>query len=132
MATAVQPGTWENGFRQPATGPRWIWKSGDQDSADQDPDEYVTPPSKELVSSGTHNSLGVNVIRTWPTLYDGTNNPHMPPAWWQPSEEVDVLIVGGNYLFMDRSRVHGRTLLADWILFTLSRAERFGDRHQLG
>ncbi|KAK4236296.1 FAD binding domain-containing protein [Achaetomium macrosporum] len=96
MATALRPRTWENGFRQPATEPQWVSKSGDQDSADQDPNEYVTPPSKELVSSGTHNSLGVNVIRTWPTLYDGTSNPHMQAASWQPPEEVDVLIVGAG------------------------------------
>lgn len=63
---------------------------------DNDPEAYISPPSKELVTSQAHNELGINIIRTWPTLYDGTNNPHGLPTWWKPSRDVDVLIVGGK------------------------------------
>ncbi|KAK0615276.1 FAD binding domain-containing protein [Bombardia bombarda] len=101
MATSIPPSTWENGFRQPATKTEapWLWKSddGEQSEADDDdPDAFLAPPSKELVTSSAHNSRGINVIRTWPTLFDGTNNPHGTPSWWKPVEEVDVLIVGAG------------------------------------
>jgi len=96
MATALPPSTWQNGFKQPAPASDKLPWAGKSDDDDGDPDAYVSPPSKELVTSSVHNSLGINVIRSWPTLYDGTNNPHGTPSWWQPSDEVDVLIVGGK------------------------------------
>ncbi|KAI8630831.1 FAD binding domain-containing protein [Xylariaceae sp. FL1651] len=89
MAKAVPPSTFENGFRQPSEGTPWKWE-------DDDPEGHVNLPSKELVSSTIHNDLGINVIRTWPTMYDGTNNPHGIPSWWKPSEKVDVLICGAG------------------------------------
>ncbi|KAG7108051.1 hypothetical protein HYQ44_012766 [Verticillium longisporum] len=73
MATKSPAYTWENGFRA-----------------------YVTPPSVDLTTSLTHNQLGINVVRHWPTLYDGTNSPHGVPSWWAPKEEVDVLICGAG------------------------------------
>ncbi|KAI6092181.1 FAD binding domain-containing protein [Hypoxylon rubiginosum] len=94
MAFAIRPSTFENGFKQPATGEPWVWNDG-EDEAD-DPNSYVTPPSKEIVTSDAHNNLGVNVIRSWPTLYDGTNSPHGIPSWWKPAEKVDVLISGAG------------------------------------
>lgn len=96
MAFAIRPSTFENGFKQPATGEPWVWNDG-EDEAD-DPNSYVTPPSKEIVTSDAHNNLGVNVIRSWPTLYDGTNSPHGIPSWWKPAEKVDVLISGGKHV----------------------------------
>ncbi|KAI0872293.1 FAD binding domain-containing protein [Hypoxylon argillaceum] len=54
------------------------------------------PPSKEIVTSDVHNGLGINVIRTWPSIYNGSNNPHGVPSWWAPLEQVDVLIVGAG------------------------------------
>lgn len=92
MAKSVQPFTWERGFQEPSTGAPWQY----QPSSDDEDDCYVTPPSKEMVTSERHNQLGINVLRTWPTLYDGTNNPHGIPEWWKPSNEVDVLICGGK------------------------------------
>lgn len=56
---------------------------------------YVTPPFSEPLSSTVHNSLGLNVARNWPTLYNGTQSPHGIPDWWKPSGKVDVLICGG-------------------------------------
>ncbi|KAI1146765.1 FAD binding domain-containing protein [Nemania diffusa] len=91
MAKAVPPSTWQNGFRQPCEGTQWEWKDSDDEK-----DGYVTAPSKEVVTSTVHNNLGISVIRTWPTLYDGTNNPHGIPSWWTPREKVDVLIVGAG------------------------------------
>ncbi|KAJ2985296.1 hypothetical protein NUW58_g4738 [Xylaria curta] len=96
MAFAVPPSTWENGFRQPATGRPWVFHYTREDGTDDDPNVYVTPPSKEIVASDAHNDFGINVIRTWPTLYDGTNSPHGVPAWWKPAEQVDVLISGAG------------------------------------
>ncbi|KAI1261350.1 FAD binding domain-containing protein [Xylariaceae sp. FL1019] len=93
MAFAVPPSTWENGFKQPATGQPWVF---DQDSLEDDSNAYITPPSKEIITSKVHNDLGINVIRTWPTIYDGTNNPHGLPGWWKPQEKVDVLISGAG------------------------------------
>ncbi|XXH03673.1 hypothetical protein Hte_010078 [Hypoxylon texense] len=94
MAFAIRPSTFENGFKQPATGEPWVWNNGEDEAGD--PNSYVTPPSKEIVTSDAHNNLGVNVIRTWPTLYDGTNSPHGIPSWWKPAEKVDVLISGAG------------------------------------
>ncbi|TRX93220.1 hypothetical protein FHL15_005799 [Xylaria flabelliformis] len=96
MAFAKPPATWENGFKQPATGRSWVPDHAQEDGNDDDPHVYVTPPSKEIVTSDVHNDLGINVIRTWPSIYDGTNNPHGVPTWWAPSEQVDVLIVGAG------------------------------------
>ncbi|KAI0196796.1 FAD binding domain-containing protein [Xylaria flabelliformis] len=96
MAFAKPPATWENGFKQPATGRSWVPDHAQEDGNDDDPHVYVMPPSKEVVTSDVHNDLGINVIRTWPSIYDGTNSPHGVPTWWAPSEQVDVLIVGAG------------------------------------
>ncbi|KAJ3580048.1 hypothetical protein NPX13_g521 [Xylaria arbuscula] len=98
MAFAIPPSTWENGFKQPAKGRPWVFDYTQEDGVENDPDAYITPPSKEVVTSDAHNDIGVNVIRTWPSIYDGTNSPHGVPAWWEPSDKVDVLISGGNGL----------------------------------
>lgn len=90
MATKRPDYTWENGFQQPANF------KGNATAQEEDPDAYVAPPSTELVTSTAHNDLGINIIRSWPTLYDGTNSPHGIPSWWKPKEEVDVLICGGE------------------------------------
>ncbi|KAI1132515.1 FAD binding domain-containing protein [Nemania abortiva] len=97
MAFAIPPSTFENGFKQPSTGRPWEFDHTQEGGFDDDDSlVYATPPSKEIVTSDMHNDLGVNVIRTWPTIYDGTNNPHGVPSWWAPSEQVDVLIVGAG------------------------------------
>ena len=86
MAKSVSSFTWQRGFREPSSIPHWEVEN----------DETGTqPPSKEVVTSSRHNELGINVLRTWPTLYDGTNNPHGVPEWWKPKQDVDVLICGG-------------------------------------
>lgn len=92
MAKSISPFTWERGFREPSSGMPWQWEP----ASDAENDAYITPPSKELLTSTAHNSLGINVLRTWPTIFDGTNNPHGMPQWWNPESEVDVLIVGGE------------------------------------
>jgi len=92
MAKSISPFTWERGFKEPSSGMPWQWEP----ASDAENDAYITPPSKELPTSTAHNSLGINVLRTWPTIFDGTNNPHGIPPWWSPKSEVDVLIVGGE------------------------------------
>lgn len=89
MAHSVLPCHFRNGFRQPATEPHWTVRD------EADGVTYEPPPSTEIVTSSGHNDLGINVLRTWPTLYDGTASPHGIPEWWNPPSKVDVLIVGG-------------------------------------
>jgi phenol 2-monooxygenase (NADPH) len=91
MAKSVMPSKWTNGFRELGEGTPWAKKT----ECDEEP-HYVTPPSAELLTSPVHNSLGLNVMRTWPTIYDGTNSPHGLPLWWKPEKEVDVLIAGAG------------------------------------
>ena len=95
MAHSVNPFTWKNGFRQPGKGTPWA-KERPTDN-DKEPAHYVPPPSTEILTSAVHNDLGLNVLRTWPTIYDGISSPHGRPEWWKKSREVDVLICGGSY-----------------------------------
>lgn len=95
MAKSLAPTTWQNGFAQPVKWARWCEENyNNTESGTQS--HYNYPPSEEPLSSTVHNALGLNVLRTWPTLYNGTETPHDIPDWWQPSKEVDVLICGGN------------------------------------
>jgi hypothetical protein len=94
MAKSVEPFTWEKGFQEPSTGTPWVYECASDD--DDDDDGYTVAPSVEVVTSEAHNELGINVLRTWPTIYDGTNNPHGVPEWWSPASEVDVVICGGT------------------------------------
>ncbi|KAK5631480.1 hypothetical protein RRF57_007194 [Xylaria bambusicola] len=79
-----------------ATGQPWVFDHTGEDGIENDLNAYVTPPSKELVTSDAHNDIGINVIRTWPSIYDGTNSPHGVPVWWNPAGKVDVLISGAG------------------------------------
>lgn len=97
MAKSIQPSTWERGFQQPASGTPWAVESDEEKGEElEDTDKYICAPSREVVTSSAHNDFGINVMRTWPTLHDGTNNPHGLPPWWNPASEVDVLICGGE------------------------------------
>lgn len=120
MAFAIPPSTWENGFKQPTTGRPWVWDHTEDEGID-DPNSYVTPPSKEIVTSEVHNDLGVNVIRTWPTLYDGTNSPHGAPSWWKPAEKVDVLISGGKHASRLTMVCSTLMIICSWTKWTCSR-----------
>lgn len=93
MARSLQPFTWQNGFQESLPYAPWEIeaKSGQRQES-----SYDLPPSKEQLTSNVHNSFGLNVMRTWPTLFDGTNSPHGLPSWWQPPDKVDVLICGGT------------------------------------
>lgn len=93
MAKSLLPYTWKNGFKQASEARPWEKEFGDG-SGEQS--HYTTPPSKEAATSLVHNLYGLNVLRTWPTLYDGTNAPYGIPDWWKPSSKVDVLICGGK------------------------------------
>ncbi|KAL4890074.1 FAD binding domain-containing protein [Aspergillus ambiguus] len=96
MAHSILPHTHENGFRQPCKDPHWLHPQ-DQDLPEYDVGpQYEVPPSVENITSTRHNDLGVNVLRVWPTLHDGTSSPHGLPAWWNPPDKVDVLICGAG------------------------------------
>ncbi|KAI5926689.1 FAD binding domain-containing protein [Camillea tinctor] len=96
MATSILPYTWENGFKQPSTGQPWVWTPAEGAHIRDDPESYITPPSREEVTSEAHNDMGINVIRVWPSLHNGTNSPHGLPSWWNPAEKIDVLICGAG------------------------------------
>lgn len=91
MAKSVETSSWKNGYREPGV-------AGYTACAAETAAHYRLSPSSEILTSDAHNELGLNVLRTWPTIYNGTNTPHDLPRWWRPSSEVDVLICGGKIL----------------------------------
>jgi phenol 2-monooxygenase len=93
MATTVGGFTFANGYRQSADTNPWQVENGD--IWDKEEPHYSVPPSVELLTSSVHNNMGLNYLRTWPTIYDGTASPHGVPSWWKPIKKVDVLICGG-------------------------------------
>ena len=95
MATTVPPQTWKNGYMAPSKTATWEVEDFNS-TEDQRESHYETPPFKESLSSTVHNSLGLNVVRTWPTLFNGTESAHGIPDWWKPAGKVDVLICGGT------------------------------------
>ena len=95
MAKSLPAFTWRNGFRE--LGNEVPWKNNRVDILDETKEpHYVAPPASEILTSNVHNALGLNTLRTWPTIYDGTSSPHGVPDWWKPESEVDVLICGGE------------------------------------
>lgn len=96
MAATLPPVTFKNGFSQPTTSATW---ADDDNNVTEHGEEahFLTPPSEEPFTSSTCNSLGTNVLRTWPTIFNGTESPHGVPDWWRPSNEIDVLICGGKF-----------------------------------
>lgn len=95
MATTPSPCTWKRGFAEPAEIASWTDEANHLSELGEKP-HYIIPLSQDSLTSAIHNSLGQNLIRTWPTLYNGTESPSGTPAWWKPLEEVDVLICGGK------------------------------------
>jgi phenol 2-monooxygenase (NADPH) len=108
MAKSIQSFTWKKGFREAGEGRPWATEedrngyvnghgngNGNGNGVVKEQSHYVTPPFAEALTSTVHNDLGLNTLRTWPTIYNGTSSPHGLPGWWKPSGEVDVLICGG-------------------------------------
>nr|POF15329.1 aromatic hydroxylase fmpf [Quercus suber] len=90
MARTPMLATWRHGFKKMLMG-------DDEDEQKARCTQQKLPPalpSVELITSSKHNSLGINKLRTFPTLYNGTSSPHGVPEWWKPKDEVDVLICG--------------------------------------
>ncbi|RAH71713.1 uncharacterized protein BO66DRAFT_419348 [Aspergillus aculeatinus CBS 121060] len=96
MSKSPEPFTWKNGFRQPSAGEPWRYPKPGAEKFPNPQPHYVTPPSVDIVTSSVHNSLGESRLRSWPTIFNGTNSPAGPLGWWKPSSEVDVLIVGAG------------------------------------
>ena len=95
MATVVAPKIWKNGYMTPSETATWQVEDFNS-TEDHRHSHYVRPPFEEPLSSTVHNSLGLNVVRTWPSLFNGTQSPDGIPDWWKPAEKVDVLICGGT------------------------------------
>ena len=90
MATSIPSSTWKNGFRQPASS------SPVQLPHHKPSRPWINPPSLDVPTSKAENRLGKNVLRTYPTIYNGTASPEGKPSWWKPKSEVDVLVVGAG------------------------------------
>ena len=76
-----------------------LWAAENVNSTENgEKSHYVTPPYDEPLSSTFHNSLGLHVIRTWPTIYNSTESSHGLPDWWNPQTKVDMLICDGTRL----------------------------------
>ena len=97
MSKSIEPCTYRNGFKQPSEGEPWLYPKPGAKELPAGP-HYVTPQSVEIVTAPVNNALGQSVLRSWPTIFNGTNSPDGVPDWWNPSTDVDVLIVGGKYL----------------------------------
>ncbi|RAH42804.1 FAD binding domain-containing protein [Aspergillus brunneoviolaceus CBS 621.78] len=96
MSKSPEPCTWKNGFRQPSAGEPWRYPKPDAEILPNPQSHHVTPPSVDIVTSSVHNSLGESRLRSWHTIFNGTNSPAGPLGWWEPSSEVDVLILGAG------------------------------------
>lgn len=108
MAKSVDPYTFKNGFKQSAIEPPWLVSEDELSKINDTSLAYTPPASEEVPTSAIINSLGNHVLRTWPTIYDGTASPSALPSWWKPADEVDVLICGGNE--------HSLLSSSDWFL----------------
>ena len=95
MARTEANRTWEHGFAEPSATASWTLEDSYR-SENSEKSHYEVPPFEKSLSSTIHNSLGVNTVRTWPSLHNGTESPEGVPDWWQPRKEVDVLICGGR------------------------------------
>ncbi|KAF2189389.1 FAD/NAD(P)-binding domain-containing protein [Zopfia rhizophila CBS 207.26] len=97
MAQTEAPLTWKRGFATPSDDATWedesFYRTEDGDIAN-----YSPPASHELETSLMHNRVtdDKNVLRTWPSIYNGTQAPQEIPNWWKPQPDVDVLICGAG------------------------------------
>lgn len=95
MSKSIEPSTFRNGFKQLSEGEPWVYPPPEATELPPKP-HYVTPQSVEINTAPVNNSLGDSKLRSWPTIFNGTNSPDGIPDWWNPSTDVDVLIVGGT------------------------------------
>lgn len=97
MAQTEAPLTWKRGFATPSDGATWADESFYR-TENGDLANYSPPASHELATSLMHNKVtdDKNVLRTWPSIFNGTQAPREIPNWWKPQPDVDVLICGGE------------------------------------
>ena len=95
-ATTPKAQTWESGFAQLTEKPTWESEDHYQTETGEKA-SYAKPTFEEVASSTVRSSLGENIVRTWPSVYNGTDTPNDLPDWWSPDSEVDVLICGGRF-----------------------------------
>ncbi|KAI1075863.1 FAD binding domain-containing protein [Whalleya microplaca] len=97
MARSVSPHTWQRGFAERTAGQKPAWA----DSANYvteygNPSHYLCPSEDEKPTSKVGNEYGLSSLRSWPSLYNGTEAQSTTPSWWKPASEVDVLICGAG------------------------------------
>ncbi|KAJ5971621.1 FAD binding domain-containing protein [Penicillium vulpinum] len=94
MSKSIEPTTYKNGFKQPSEGEPWLYPQPGKETPPKP--HYVTPQSVDIATAPVNNSLGDSKLRSWPTIFNGTNSPDGIPDWWNPSSDVDVLIIGAG------------------------------------
>ncbi|KAK1958705.1 FAD binding domain-containing protein [Colletotrichum sublineola] len=96
MSKSLPSCTWKNGYRAPAEHEP-IWSQQQYFTGPKgELSHYGIQPENDEVTSTAENSYGRSRLRTWPALYNGTLAPGGPPSWWDPAQEVDVIICGAG------------------------------------
>ncbi|KAL9094759.1 MAG: hypothetical protein Q9165_003030 [Trypethelium subeluteriae] len=95
MSKSIEPTTYKNGFRLPSKSEPWLYPKPGAKELPPRP-HYTTPQSVDVDTAPVNNGLGQSVLRSWPTIFNGTNSPDGVPDWWSPSTDVDVLIIGAG------------------------------------
>ncbi|RYO89438.1 hypothetical protein DL766_006783 [Monosporascus sp. MC13-8B] len=95
MARSHPPQTWQRGFAEPAQTPAWADPTR-YEAEDGRPAHHALPAEGEKPTSRVPNGLGISSLRSWPTVYNGTEAQKTTPSWFKKSSEVDVLICGAG------------------------------------
>lgn len=97
MARSLPSSSWQRGFAAPLdaepawSDPKYFISEGGEKA------HYIVPEPEEKPTTTVTNEFGYSSLRSWPSLYNGTEGQETPPSWWKPSNVVDVLICGGAY-----------------------------------
>lgn len=93
MARSHPPQTWQRGFVEPADAPVPAWADAAYyETEDGERAHYAAPAGGEKPTSSAPNAFGLSSLRSWPSLYNGTEAGE---AQAKKPSEVDVLICGG-------------------------------------
>lgn len=102
MAQSHAPQTWQRGFSEPhLTTPTPAWAdAANYQTEGGERAHYAVPEGGEKPTSRVPNAFGLSSLRSWPSLYNGTEEEMQE----MPSE-VDVLICGGKCFLARRHSV---------------------------
>lgn len=96
MARSQPPLTWQRGFAEGVLDAKPAWADEAYFVSEHgEPAHYLVPDACDKPTSVVANPLGLSSLRSWPSLYNGTESGAVP-TWWTPRSDVDVLICGGG------------------------------------